>query len=306
MKNLGLTAAMAATLITSGAFAGELNSVGVIPGPLGNSFYTSLAAGAEAGVKDINPNAAVTVVSYENDLNKEFSLIESFVAAKVDMIVMVAADPDAVTPAIKKAQGAGIVVVGVDAAANAADANVVTDNHQGGVLACKYLAEKLEGTGNVALLNGPQVQGVLDRIAGCKESLAQFPGVEIVADEQGDGSRDEGFRIMQAFLTKFTDLDGVFSMNDPQAVGADLAAKQAGRSGLTIVGFDGGPEIIAALKEDTQVVASAAQDPWTLGFKAVQVGKGILDGNPPAEKKILAPTGLVTRENVAEYPGWRN
>jgi len=305
MKKL-LCSAAALCLATSFAQAGDFDKVGIISGPLGNSFYASLAAGAEAAVKELNPAAEATVASYENDLNKEFSLIDSFIAAGVNLIVMVAADPDAVTPAIEKARAAGIVVVGVDAAANAADANVVTDNHQGGVLVCQFLGEKLGGKGKVVLLNGPQVQGVLDRIAGCRESLAAFPEIEIIADEQGDGSRDDGFRIMQTMLTRFDQIDGVFAIDDPQAIGADLAAKQAGRSGITIVGFDGGPEIVEALKAETQVYGSASQDPWSLGYKAVEIGKAILDGAPPAEAKILAPTGLVTRDNVASYAGWKN
>ncbi|NGN44667.1 substrate-binding domain-containing protein [Mesorhizobium sp. CGMCC 1.15528] len=303
MKRLGILFATLCLSVSQVA-ARDLTSVGIISGPLGNSFYQSLAAGAEAGVKKINPAAKATVTSYEGDLNKEFNLIDSFIAAGVDMIVMVGADPNAVTPVIKKAQNNGIVVVGMDAAANAADANVITDNRQGGEIVCAHLAEKIGGKGNVIIINGPQVQGVIDRVTGCKAALAAKPGIKIVADKEGDSSRDSGFSIMQTLLTQQADIAGVFAISDPMAIGADLAARQLGRDGIHIVGFDGSPEIVDALKKPTSVEASASQNPYALGEKAVQVGFDILNGKPPMEKLVKAPTGLVSRDNVSSYQGW--
>lgn len=55
--------------------AKELNSVGVIVGPLGNPFYVALAKGIETEVKKINPNAKVTAVSNDYDLNKDVTAI---------------------------------------------------------------------------------------------------------------------------------------------------------------------------------------------------------------------------------------
>ncbi|MDX0016947.1 substrate-binding domain-containing protein [Sinorhizobium meliloti] len=305
MKLRAITAAALAA-IAGHAAAADLDSAGIISGPLGNPFYVSLAAGAEAGVKKINPSADVTVASYENDLNKEFDLIDTFIAQGKKLIILVAADPDGLTPAIKRAQAAGVIVVGMDAAANAADANVVTDNFQGGQLVCQYMGDKLGGKGNVVLINGPQVQGVIDRVNGCKSSLEKFRGIKIVADQQADSSREQGFAVMQTLMQQNTDINGVFAISDPMAIGAALAAQQANAKGLTIVGFDGSPEIVATLKADTMVMASASQDPYGLGLKAAEIGFAILNGKKPAEARIKAPTGLVSRENVGDYAGWKN
>lgn len=308
MKLHTLTAAalIAACVGTVPAAAADLDSAGIITGPLGNPFYVSLAAGAEAGVKKINPDADVTVASYENDLNKEFDLIDNFVTQGKKLIILVAADPDGLTPAIKRAQAAGVTVVGMDAAANAADANVVTDNFQGGQVVCAYMGEKLSGKGNVVLINGPQVQGVIDRVNGCRSALERFPGIKVVADQQADSSREQGFAVMQTLMQRHPDINGVFAISDPMAIGADLAARQLKAEGMIIVGFDGSPEIVAALKANTMVMASASQDPYGLGFKAAEVGFDLLNGNKPAEARIKAPTGLVKRENVGDYGGWRN
>jgi ribose transport system substrate-binding protein len=109
---------------------------------------------------------------------------------------------------------------------------------------------------------------------------------------------------MQGYLTRFRDLNGVFAINDPQAIGSDLAAKQLHRTGIVITSVDGAPDIVAALKGKTDVQASASQDPYTMGKLAVEVGYQIMNGKKPEQTTMLMPSKLVTRDNVNEYQGW--
>ena len=111
---------------------------------------------------------------------------------------------------------------------------------------------------------------------------------------------------MQGHLTRFPKIDAVFAINDPQAIGTDLAAKQLNRNDFFITSVDGAPDIEAALKDPAspQIQASASQDPFFMARRAVQVGVGILNGQKPASTVDLLPSKLVTRDNVAEYKGW--
>ena len=86
-------------------------------------------------------------MSADYDLNKQFTQIDNFISAHVDMILLNAADPKAIEPAVKKAQAAGIVVVAVDVAAAGADATVQTNNVQAGELACEFIAKKTQRQG---------------------------------------------------------------------------------------------------------------------------------------------------------------
>ena len=298
--------ALALTLATAGAAqARELKSVGITVGSLGNPFFVTIAKGAEAKAKEINPNAKVLAVSADYDLNKQFTQIDNFIAAGVDLILLNAADPKAIEPAVKKAQKAGIAVVAVDVAAAGADATVQTDNVQAGRIACEYIAKKLNGQGNVVIENGPQVSAVVDRVKGCKEVFAKTPGLKVLSDDQdGKGSREGGMNTMLGYLTRFPKLDAVFTINDPQAVGSDLAAKQLKRKGIVITSVDGAPDIENALKTDTQVEASASQDPWAMAQQAVVIGQDVLNGKRPANPMVLIPSTLITRENVGSYKGW--
>ncbi|MGA2287981.1 ABC transporter substrate-binding protein [Bradyrhizobium sp.] len=305
MQKILLAAASALALCAGTAQAKELNSIGISVGSLGNPFFVTIANGAEAKAKQINPKVKILTASADYDLGKQFTQVDNFIAAGVDMILINAIDANAIEPAIKRAQAAGIVVVAIDVAANGADATVQTNNVQAGEIACKYIVDKLGGKGDVIIENGPQVSAVVDRVKGCKEVFAKAAGIKILSDDQdAKGSREGGLNIMQGYLTRFPKIDAVFAINDPQAIGTDLAAKQLGRTGIVISSVDGAPDIEDALKTDTMVQASASQDPYAMAQQAVEVGAGILNGKKPSNPMILMPSTLVTRDNVKDYKGW--
>ena len=287
------------------AMAKELTSIGITLGSLGNPFFVALSKGAEDEAKKINPNVKVNTGSADYDLNKQFTQIDNFIASGVDMILLNAADAKANAPAVKRAQAAGIVVVAVDVAAAAVDATVQTNNVQAGEIACQFIVDKLGGKGEVIIQNGPQVSAVIDRVNGCKSVLGKASGIKILSDDQdGKGSREGGLNVMQGHLTRFPHIDAVFTINDPQAIGADLAAKQLNVTDLIITSVDGAPDIEQALKSDTLIQASAAQDPYKMAQMAVQVGYDIMQGKKPDQTTILIPAQLITRDNVAQYKGW--
>jgi ribose transport system substrate-binding protein len=76
-------------------------------------------------------------------------------------------------------------------------------------------------------------------------------------------------------------------INDPQAIGSDLATKQIGRKNIVITSVDGAPDIVNALKGNTLIQASASQDPYAVGQKALEIGQGILAGKKPESPSIL-------------------
>ncbi|MGI4944165.1 MAG: ABC transporter substrate-binding protein [Janthinobacterium lividum] len=295
----------AAMLLAGAAQARELKAVGVTVGSLGNPYFITVGKGVTDAAHAANPQAKVTVSSADYDLNKQFTQIDNFIAAGVDMIVVNAADPRAIAPAIKRAQAAGITVIGVDVAAQGADATVQTNNVQAGEISCKFMAEAIGGKGNVVIENGPQVSAVIDRVNGCKKVLGGYPDIKLLSsDQDAKGSRDGGLNVMQGYLTRFPSIQGLFAINDPQAIGSDLAAKQLNRTGIVITSVDGAPDIVGALKGATQVQASASQDPYAMGKLAVETGLSIMNGKKPEDPMILMPSQLVTRDNVGSYPGW--
>jgi ribose transport system substrate-binding protein len=307
MKSVLLAAAAALALSAGAASAKELKSIGISLGSMGNPFFVALAKGAEDQARKVNPNVKVTAVGFDYDLGKQFTQIDNFIAAGVDMILLNPGDANALEPAIKKAQAAGILVVAVDTAAKGADLTVTTNNVQAGEIACQYIVDKLGGKGDVIIQNGPQVSAVVDRVNGCKSVFAKAPGIKVLSsDQDGKGSRDGGLAVMQGHLTRFPKIDAVFAINDPQAIGTDLAAKQLTRSGIVITAVDGAPDIEASLKDPNspQIHASASQDPYAMAQLAVRLGVDALNGKKPAQTVTLMESKLVTRDNVKDYKGW--
>jgi ribose transport system substrate-binding protein len=302
-----LLASAALAIGANVATAKELKSIGISLGSMGNPFFVALAKGAEFEAKKTNPNVKVTAVGFDYDLGKQNTQIDNFIAAGVDMILLNPGDPKAIEPAIKRAQAAGIIVVAVDTAAKGANATVETNNTQAGTVACQYLIEKMGGKGGMIIVNGPQVSSVIERVNGCKEEIAKNPGVKLLSfDQDAKGSRDGGLQVTQSLLTRFTKVDGLFAINDPTAIGAELAAKQMQRTNFPITAVDGAPDAETALKDpnSTQFVATASQDPFMMARLAVQEGVELLNGKKPEKDPLLMDSKLITRENVADYKGW--
>jgi ribose transport system substrate-binding protein len=302
-----LLASAALAIGSNVATAKDLKSIGISVGSMGNPFFIALAKGAEFEAKKTNPNVKVTAVGFDYDLGKQNTQIDNFIAAGIDMILLNPGDPKAIEPAIKRAQAAGIIVVAVDTAARGANATVETNNTQAGTIACQYLIEKMGGKGDMLIVNGPQVSSVIERVNGCKEVIAKNPGVKLLSfDQDAKGSRDGGLQVTQSLLTRFTKVDGLFAINDPTAIGAELAAKQMQRTSFPITAVDGAPDAETALKDpnSTQFVATASQDPFMMARLAVQEGVDLLNGKKPEKDPLLMDSKLITRENVGDYKGW--
>ena len=143
-----VTALCAGALLAAAPFvqAKELKSIGVTVGDLANPFFVQITKGAELEARKLaGDSVKVTLVSSGYDLGQQVSQIDNFIAAKVDMIILNAADSKGIGPAVKRAKDAGIVVVAVDVAAEGADATITSDNTQAGEMACKYITDRLKG-----------------------------------------------------------------------------------------------------------------------------------------------------------------
>ncbi len=311
IQRIALGAAAALALVALGGSnslaAKPLNSIGISVGDLANPFFVAIGQGASDEAKKLGgPNVKITTVSSNYDLNTQVGQIENFIANKTDIILVNAVDPKAIAPVLKKATDAGVVVVAFDVAAQGADATVMSDNSAAGTTSCDYLAKHIGGKGNVVIINGPPVSSVIDRVKGC-EKVLNAAGIKILSDNQNaKGSRDGGLQVMADLLTANPKIDGIFAINDPTAIGADLAIKQAHRDDIKLItAVDGSPDGQSGLKDKASLfAATAAQNPYKMASMAIAEGYGILQGKQPAQKVVLLPVPLVTKANVASYPGW--
>lgn len=309
--NKVMSSLLAAAVICTAPLAAqakELKSIGVTVGDLANPFFVQITKGAEMKARELaGKDVKVTLVSSGYDLGQQVNQIDNFISAGVDMIVLNAADSKGIAPAVKRARDAGIVVVAVDVAAEGADATVTSNNTQAGELGCQYIADKLQGRGDVVIINGPPVSAVTNRVDGCMDTFKKYPDIKVLSSNQnGKGSREGGLEVMTSLLAAYPKIDAVFAINDPTGIGADLAAKQAQRSEFFIVGVDGSPDGEQALKSGNKTLfeATPAQDPQVMASRAVEIGYDILQGKPAPKDPVLIPVTLIDGKNVKDYKGW--
>ncbi len=307
MKVLAFFCMVSACLSPGYLHAAGLSSVGVSVADLGNPFFLRIAQSVTRKAKALTGKPVKVIVrSSAYDLDRQKEQIDEFIRLKVDLIVLTAADSLKIEPYVRKAQKAGIYVIAVDINAAGADLTITTDNVQAGEIACDYLAQQLNGKGNIVIINGAVISSVTDRVDGCKSCLKKYPGITLLSDNlNGGGSVEGGLEVMTYLINAYDKIDGVFAINDPSAKGAVTAAKQAGRNNFLIVSVDGSPVARQALAgQDSPWIASAAQSPRQMAEQAVQIGLMLLQDRTIASNIILIPAKLITRENLNEIKGW--
>ena len=282
----------------------KIASIGLMVQDMSNPFFSAMDRGAKRAAKAIG--ATVNTQDAQLDLANQNTQIDAFIQQGVNLIVVSAVDESGIEPAIARAKQAGIIVIAVDTPAKGADAVVMTDAVQAGEKSCDYLFTKLGGQGNVLLVDGTPIQTIIDRIDGCKKVAKKYPGIKIVGQQASKNDRASGLMVTTDMLTANPGVKGIFGMNDPSALGAVLAVEQAGKSSSIIVtGVDGSPEGVDELKrKGSPFIGTATQNPGAMVEKAVAIASDMLNGKQPAEKTILIPSVLVTRDSVGQYPGW--
>lgn len=277
---------------------------------LKNPFFKIIADSmTDAGQKH---GFEVIVNDAERDVNEQSKHIDNYIAQGVAAIVLNPADRIAIGPAIRKANKAGIPVFTCDLQCAAEDAEVAghigTDNYQGGRLAGEAMLEALgDAGGQVLVLHFKQANSCVLRVQGFSEVLDEHNKdretgkVTIVSELEGGGLRDEGFKAASDALLAHQNLRGIFAINDPSALGAWTALKQAEKlDQVTIIGFDGQLEGKQAILEG-KIYADPIQFPKKMGSVSVENIVKYLDGDE-YEKIELIPTAIYKKADAEKDP----
>ncbi|NPE23032.1 ribose ABC transporter substrate-binding protein RbsB [Fusibacter sp. A1] len=250
--------------------------MGLILSTLNNPFFVTLKEGAEAKAAELG--VELIVLDSQNDAAKELSNMEDLLTQGVDLILINPTDSDAVGNAIKAANSAGVPVITLDRGANHGEviSHVASDNIAGGVMAGKYIAELLGGTGNVVELEGiAGTSAARDRGQGFNDALVGTD-ITVVAKQVADFDRTKGLSVMENILQAQPEINAVFAHNDEMALGALTAIEVSGRD-IIVVGFDATDDAVKAV-EAGKMAATVAQQPNLIGALGVEFGLKALSG----------------------------
>ena len=239
-------------------------------------------------------------------LDKEASIIDTFLAQKVHAVVVSPLGSQASIPALRRAHERGVKVVTYNngIAADFPIANIQSDQEalgaSSGQAARAYVESRLGGKARIALIGFasqlPEQGGARQR--GFKKALEGMPGVTIVA-EQDAWNAPEAATTVSAILTKHPDV--VWAANEGGTVGAVTAVKSAGLAGtVAVFGTDVSAQLVGMLlAEDGILQAVTAQKPVDMGRAAVEAAAHALLGDP-VEKHVVLPRVLYSRDKPDE------
>jgi erythritol transport system substrate-binding protein len=286
---------------SSSAEAGGLIAI-ITPSP-DNPFFKAEADAAKAKAEELGYETSVA--SHDDDPNKQSELIDAAISRKAKAIILDNAGADASIGPVQKATDANVPVFLIDREINktgVAKAQIVSNNAQGAQLSAQAFVEATKGKGNYIELVGKESDtnaGV--RSKGYNDVLSQYPDLKKIAQETANWDQQEAFTKMETLIQRNRDIQGVIAGNDTMALGAVAAIKAAGLQNVVVVGFDGSPDAIAAIKAG-DMYATALQ-PAALGAESAveQADKFIKDGETGQPEKQSIDCELINAQNADQY-----
>ncbi|MFP4501298.1 MAG: substrate-binding domain-containing protein [Candidatus Hydrogenedentota bacterium] len=251
-----------------------------------------------------HPNIEMVFKDAQNDTLVQVSHLEEFVSQGVDAIIISPKEAAPFVEPITRATQVGVPVIILDRAVPESEYTVFigADNVKIGKAAGEWVRDRLDGEGRVIELMGLMTsvpgqdrhEGFLDGIAGSD--------IEVVFRADMEWLQDQAQQEMESALTRFDDIDLVYSHNDPGAYGAYLAAKAVGRAQeMVFVGIDGLPQ------EGQMYVREGILDVTfeypTGGKEAIDTALAILAGDD-VPKHITLDSRYYTRDNIDEDGAW--
>lgn len=293
------SAAQSAVPASSGDAAKKELTIGVSLLTREHVFYNSIETALNSKAKELG--VKLVVQDANQDASKQLSQVQDFITQKVDAIILCPTNSAGSKSMVELAEKAGIPVLTMDIQSDGNTVcHVATDNKKGGELAAEYLANNVlkNKKGNAAVITYSEVEACIQREKGFTEWLQKnAPDIKVVDIQNYSGDQAKAADVMQNMLQKHADLDAVFCVGDPAAMGALSAIKSANKQ-IKIIGFDGNPEGIAEIKKpDSLWVADVAQDPGKIGATTIQAAVDAVNGKT-VEKLIAISPYIIDKSNA--------
>jgi erythritol transport system substrate-binding protein len=277
--------------------------IAIITPSLDNPFFKAEADAAAARARELGYRVSVT--SHDDDAHKQDQLVDSAIANGAAAIVLDNAGAEASVAAVQKAKSAGVPSFLIDREISAngiAASQIVSNNYQGATLGATEFARLLKEKGNyVELLGKESDTNATIRTRGYHDVLDKFDGLKMVAQQSANWSQTEAFQKMETIIQGNKDIRGVIAGNDTMALGAAAAIKAAGLENVAVVGLDGSPDAIAAIKAG-EIKATVLQPAGMIARLAVeQANKFLTAGSTGAPEKQSVDCDLITAANADQY-----
>jgi ribose transport system substrate-binding protein len=220
--------------------------------------------------------------------------VDAMLSRRVDAIALAPIDRQALVSVVNRAADRKVPVVIFDSGIDTDKfiAQVATDNYKAGQMAGERMGKVLDGKGKVVIVAvKPGAASTEAREKGFEDVIhKKFPAIQILM-----ALVSQSLLVTENMLTAHPDLNGIFASNESTTIGATQALRSRPRK-VKLVGFDWSPTLLDDLQSGL-IDSLMIQDPFLMGYQAVQSAVKHLQGQPVTRIVELAPR-LIDRENL--------
>ncbi|WIY53606.1 substrate-binding domain-containing protein [Devosia sp. YIM 151766] len=259
---------------------------------------------AEKRLEAAHSNIDIILVTADSPADQAGDIEDLISVQQIDALVVLPFESDPLVEPVRQAKAAGAFITVVDRGlpdTSIQDVYVAGNNTELGSTSAEYFVSRLGEGDNIVILRG--IPTVIDTerfdafMAGIEGS-----GINVLDNQFANWNRDDGFEVMQDFLSRFPDIDGVWAQDDDIAMGVVEAVRQAGRDGeMFIVGGAGMKDVIKGIMDGDELIPVDVLYPPAMIATAMDVTVANFVSNGPVQGEYILGAPLVTQENAAQF-----
>lgn len=308
-RRLLIASAAVLALAAPAAMAQNQVNLGVAIPAATHSFTAGIVWWANEAKKELekaHKDLKITIKTAANAAEQANQLQDLTTATKINALVVFPFESAALTKPVAQVKSKGVYITVVDRGLtdeSIQDAYVAGDNTAFGKVPAEYLAKALNGKGNIVALRGIPTTIDNERMDAFNSVMKNHPGIKLLDAKHGNWNRDDAYKVMQDFLTRFKEIDAVWAADDDMAVGVLKAIDQAKRNDIKIVfGGAGAKGAIKTLMDgsDPRIQANVSYSPKFIYDAIKMTAEARLKGQKLPPKSIV-PSVLITKETAKNF-----
>lgn len=277
--------------------APEEITIGVSFGQNVHPFFVAMEAGIKQACEDMGIEKC-NILSADSSLETQNSQIENLVTMGCDVILLNPYDSEGVINAVADAGNAGVGVFTMDIDCEGSTAFIASDNKEIGKMLAKHVIDKLDGKGEIAIIDGITVTSLKDRTEGFMKAIEESD-IEVVAEQQTAHGRETALQSAENILQAHPDINAFVGINENSGMAILSAVTSANLKDVLITTVDATSENLAAIR-DGKVEVGVSQDPYQMGYQAVEQAIKWYSGEE-IDKFIEVKVEYMNKENVQEF-----
>ncbi|MEA3113671.1 MAG: ribose transport system substrate-binding protein [Caballeronia sp.] len=313
MKNI--LRALGAPLVTLALAAGAVSANAADKVTLGVAIPTAThgftggivwwANEAKKELEQAHPDLKIIIKTAGGAPEQANQLQDLVTVNKINALVIFPFESASLTQPVAQVKKKGVYVTVVDRGltdTSAQDAYVAGDNTAFGKLPAEYLAKTMDGKGDIVALRGIPTTLDNERWAAFESVIKQHPDMKILDAKYANWNRDDAFKVMQDYLTRFKHIDAVWAADDDMMIGVLKAIDQAKRTDIKeVFGGAGSKEAVKRIMDgDKLVQADVSYSPKFIYDAIKLTAEARLKGEKLPATTII-PSVLITKENAKQF-----